>query len=226
MEAQMPTATPTETKAPTGPTAARLERLRETAAGDREAAQAEAWAWFEEAGEHLLGDDREATLAELGELFASGRPSRGIDGPTEGALVGFTARPAFDRAMGAITGLWLPWVGKRFDAGQETGENLLLRSARLPARLLWPLYAVRSEGERAVAFSFSTRVEPGKLDPGTDVLVIDYAEVEDNPRLIIKSIRDELVEIVPGAHLGKMLWRHGDGERHSLLAYFALRSQL
>lgn len=221
-----PTATRTEAQGPTGTTSARLERLREMAADDRQAAQAAAWAWFAEAGERLAGDGREGALSELGELFAAGRPSRGIDGPTEGALVGFTAKPAFDRAMGAITGLWLPWVGKRFDAANASGENLLLRSARLPARLLWPLYAVRSEGERAVAFSFATRVEPGRLDPGTDVLVIDYAEVEDNPRLIIKSIRDELVEIVPGAHLGKMLWRHGDGERHSLLAYFALRSRL
>ena len=58
------------------------------------------------------------------------------------------------------------------------------------------------------------------------MLVIDYAPVDSNPALIIKSIRDELVQIVPGANLGKMLWRHGDGERHSLLAYFALRSPL
>ena len=35
-------------------------------------------------------------------------------------------------------------------------------------------------------------------------------------------IRDELVEILAGAYLGKMLWRH-DGDRHTLLAYFALR---
>ena len=51
---------------------------------------------------------------------------------------------------------------------------------------------------------------------------IDYHDVESNPRLLIRSIRDELVELVPGAYLGKMLWRH-DAERHTLLAYFALR---
>jgi hypothetical protein len=28
--------------------------------------------------------------------------------------------------------------------------------------------------------------------------------------------------VVPGAYLGKMLWRH-DEDRHTLLAYFALR---
>jgi hypothetical protein len=36
------------------------------------------------------------------------------------------------------------------------------------------------------------------------------------------QIRDELVEVAPGTHLGKMLWRHRDG-RHTLLAYFALK---
>jgi hypothetical protein len=40
--------------------------------------------------------------------------------------------------------------------------------------------------------------------------------------LIIRQVRDELVEVAPGTHLGKMLWRHRDG-RHTLLAYFALR---
>jgi hypothetical protein len=60
------------------------------------------------------------------------------------------------------------------------------------------------------------------------VLVIDYAPVESNPRVVIRSIRDELVEVVPGAHLGKMLWRSGSGESasHTLLAYFALKSEL
>jgi hypothetical protein len=54
------------------------------------------------------------------------------------------------------------------------------------------------------------------------VLVIDYEPVESNPRLVIRRIRDELVEVSPGMYLGKMLWRRRDG-RHTLLAYFALR---
>ena len=79
-----------------------------------------------------------------------------------------------------------------------------------------------------VVFDFNTWIEPGAVDPDRDVLVIDYASVDSNPRVIIKQIRDELVEVVPGAHLGKMLWRHGDGPdaRHTLLAFFALRSEL
>jgi hypothetical protein len=180
------------------------------------------WAWFTEAGQRA-GRDREGALAELAELFRSGQPSRGIDEQTEGILVRFTMQPLFDRAMAAITALWMPWLGKRFDDANSRGDNVLLASARLPAKLLWPTYAMRSIADGLTAFDFETRIEAGAVDPDREVLVIDYSVVDDNPRLLIKSIRDELVEVVPGAHLGKMLWRHGD-ERHSLLAYFALKT--
>jgi ABC-type multidrug transport system fused ATPase/permease subunit len=40
---------------------------------------------------------------------------------------------------------------------------------------------------------------------------------------LIRDILDELVEIVPGANLGKVLWRHGDGS-YALIGYFALRN--
>jgi hypothetical protein len=57
------------------------------------------------------------------------------------------------------------------------------------------------------------------------VLKIDYGPVESNPRLIIRSIRDELVQLLPDTYLGKSLWRSEDNreERYSCLAYFALR---
>jgi hypothetical protein len=201
----------------------RVARLRELAGQDPAAAQSETWAWFVEAGRRIQRD-RPGAMAELGELFRAGEPSRGMDGPTEGTLVGFTLQPAFDRVVAMLTTGWLPWAGKRFDSGAARGDNLLLRSARWPAKLLWPLYGMRDATDRLTAFEFTTWVEPGALDPDRDVLVIDYASVEENPALVIKRIRDELVEIVPGAHLGKMLWRHGEGERHSLLAYFALKT--
>jgi hypothetical protein len=204
----------------------RVERLRELSSTDPHAAQADTWAWFAEVGRRVTGGDRDDAMAELQELFATGRPSTGIEGPTEGVLVAFTAHPALDKTMAAITAAWLPWAGKTFDSEANRGRNLLLRSARLPARLPWPTYSMGSEGDHLAAFDFTTYVEPGALDPDVDVLVIDYASVEDNPRVLIKSIRDELVEIVPGAHLGKMLWTHRGGERHSLLAYFALKSGL
>ena len=202
----------------TSATASREEQL---------AAQREAWEKIAELGKRARRD-RGAAIAELEAMFRSGRPSEGIEGPTEGRLVTFTVHPRFDSAVAALAGRWMPWAGKRFDSGAGRGDNLLARSARAPGRVLWPLYGMKDAGRGLAAFDFNTWTERGAVDPDIDVLVIDYASVDSNPRLVIKSIRDELVEVAPGAHLGKMLWRQGSGEkaRHTLLAFFALKSEL
>jgi hypothetical protein len=49
---------------------------------------------------------------------------------------------------------------------------------------------------------------------------IDY-DSEENPRLLIRDILDELVQVVPGAYLGKILLRRAETWR--LLGYFALQ---
>ena len=56
--------------------------------------------------------------------------------------------------------------------------------------------------------------------------MIDYAPVGVQPAVMIRSIRDELVEVVPGTHLGKMLWRRGPYEaaNYHPLAFFALKT--
>jgi hypothetical protein len=214
-----------QSTAPGSPAKARLTGLRTLAKSDPAAAQAETWAWFQDAGKRI-GSDRDAAIAELEELFGSGTPSAGIDGQTEGILVGFTMRSLPDRALALITGAWMPWAGKRFDSANAKGDNLLAKSAKWPAKLLWPFYGTKDADENLIAFDFTTRVEEGAVDEGLDVLVIDYAPVESNPRVIIKSIRDELVEVVPGTHLGKMLWRTGPYEdaKYHLLAFFALKT--
>jgi hypothetical protein len=56
------------------------------------------------------------------------------------------------------------------------------------------------------------------------VLVIDYESVPDNPNLLIRQIRDELVEIVPGANLGKMLVKVPRRRELFPALYFALKS--
>jgi hypothetical protein len=200
----------------------RIARLRELSERDPAAAASESWAWIVELG-HRLHRHRDEAKAELAELFRAGTPSETIDGPTEGILVSFAVHPLVDRALATITQAWMPWAGKRFDALQRRGDNLLAPSARWPSKLPWPRYRMVTTPLGLVAFDFTTWVEPGALDPDRDVLVIDYHGVSRNPRLIIKQIRDELVEIVPGTYLGKMLWRQGGG-RHFLLAYFALRT--
>lgn len=215
---------PTPTRVGTASASKRLAALRRRAEGDPLGVRDETWHWFREAGDRH-GADREGALAELAALFASGRPATGVDGETEGMLVCWALNPVADRLIGGVTNRWLPWAGKRFDATRGTGDNVLVGSARWPAKLLWPLYSTRPYGKRLTAFDFSTRVEPGVLDRHLDVLVIDYASVPSNPLLVIKQIRDELVEVVPGAHLGKMIVE-GPRGRHTLAAYFALRSSI
>jgi hypothetical protein len=202
--------------------AERVASLREVGERDAAVAQDAAWAWFRRLGDSAK-QDREQAASQLAELFACGRPSAGIDGPTDGILVTPLIQPAVDAVARALTGAWMPWLGKRFDSDASRGDNRLATSARWPAKLLWPRYTSREGAGERLAFDFETRVERGGVEPLVDVLVIDYAPIESNPDLIIRSIRDELVEIVPGAHLGRILFRRRDGS-YANIGYFALRT--
>jgi hypothetical protein len=208
-----------------GPVAERVAKLREQARTDATGAREEAWAWIEQLGKSAR-TDREGALAELQELFVCGQPATGIDGQTEGILVSWTMHPLADKAIGAITNAWMPWLGKKFDPEQQTGINTLTDSARWPAKILWPLYSTREAPEGRSAFDFTTYVEAGKLDPEVDVLVIDYESVPANPNLLIRQIRDELVQIVPGANLGKMLVKVPRRAELFPALYFALKSDI
>jgi hypothetical protein len=214
------TATATRTDAAAEQAAAddvekRLKALRKLAKSDPSAAQVQTWEWLKVLGK--AHDER-----TLNALFELGKPPKGIDGQTEGMLVTFTLNGPVDRGIRALTGRWMPWLGKRFNAGSARGDNLLAGSARWPAKLLWPRYRTKDHERGRAAFDFETAVEPSKSASKIDALKIDYGPIESNPRLLIRKIRDELVEVVPGAHLGKMLWRT-DGEPYPCLAYFALR---
>jgi hypothetical protein len=222
-EAEPPKAADTSSALPSGPIAERVGKLRELSQTDPEGAREEAWKWITELGERA-GSDRETTLADLQAVFLCGRPAEGIEGQTEGILVTWTMHPLADKLVGTITGAWMPWLGKKFDLEQRTGINTLTNSARWPAKILWPLYSTREAPLGRSAFDFNTYVEAGRLDPSVDVLVIDYASVQSNPGLLIRQIRDELVQIVPGANLGKMLV-NVPGQREPFPAlYFALKS--
>ena len=219
-EAPVTTTTPAAT-APAQTIPDRVASLREIAERDPLAARDAAWAWFKRLGA-LAGRDRDGASSQLAQLFACGRPSEGIEGPTEGILVTPLIHPVADTVLNKLTGAWMPWLGKSFYPSEARGDNRLTRSTRWAGRLLWPRYATRpGEGERQ-AFDFETRVERGGIEPAVDVLVIDYEPVEQNPRFLIRSIRDELVEIVPGAHLGRILYRRGEG--YTNIGYFALRT--
>jgi hypothetical protein len=196
--------------------AGRLASLRDTAATDPARAQQDTWTWIEELGSKRDGDQLEA-------LFALGTPPEGLDGPTDGILVCTLTNPLVDLPIRLLTSMWMPWQGKSFDAANKRGINRMTVSSQLPAKLLFPLYGMsKAPDDGRLAFDFETRVEPGKVDPRVDVLVIDYQPLTENPDLIIRQIRDELVELVPDTYLGRILFRLPN-ERYSNIGYFALR---
>lgn len=201
--------------------AGKLDWLRKSVKEQPDGAADSAWAWIGDLSKQSK-TDADTADSDLNELFRLGTAPTGLNGPTEGILVMTTTNPKFDAAVRAITALWMPWQGKRFDSQAATGDNRLTKSTGLVGKLLWPLYSMRDHIDGKLAFDFKTYVEPGKEDPDVDVMVIDYADIEDNPKLIIRKIRDELVEIVPGVYLGKILYNTGSG--YYKLGYFALRT--
>ena len=210
---------------PLEPTPDQVERyvaaLQDLAARDPELARRQAWAQIRLAGARA-GSRRKEAHDTLNRIFRlGGPPEPPLEGPMRGILVTPITAALTDPLMRALSSSWMPWVGKRFDGASQTGDNLLTRSARIPAKGLWPRYRLEDAGDgRLAAFKFRTYVEPGKVDPDVDALKIDY-DSDENPGLLIRDILDELVQVVPGAYLGKVLLRRKDGWR--LVGYFALQ---
>lgn len=201
-----------------GSVADRVAFMRAAAPSDPAGTQEEMWGWIKQ-----LGSKRDLKVLE--QLFETGTPPRGLDGPSDGILVTTVVNPLVDRSVRLATNLWMPWKGKVFDAGHKAGINRMTSSSVLPAMLLWPLYGMRQTADGPTAFEFVSGPEPGKITPRIPVMKIDYKPVSSNPNLIIRQIRDELVELVPGTHLGRVLFRLPAlrGERFANVGYFALR---
>jgi hypothetical protein len=201
-----------------GSIADRVAQLRADAPRDPAGVQEEMWDWIKQ-----LGAKRDTKALE--QLFEVGTPPRGLDGPTDGILVTTVVNPLIDLPVRLVTSLWMPWRGKVFDARHKTGINRLTAQSALPAMLLWPLYTMRQTEDGRGAFEFVSGSEPGKIKPRIPVMKIDYEPVVSNPHLIIRQIRDELIELVPNTHLGRILFRLPAlrGERFTNVGYFALR---
>ena len=159
--------------------------------------------------------------AELEGLFARGVPPEpALDGRYDGALLHLTLGLGADFVFERLLRLWLPWLGKRFDAASASGENVFDMSAYRAGERLTPA-AYRAWWPEDVqsyrALRFTTSIAPGGLDPGLEVLRIDYDLPENPPPL--RRIVDELVAVQPGVYLGQALLRSGGRRR---LAWFTL----
>ena len=116
----------------------------------------------------------------------------------------------------------MPWKGKTFDAAGARGDNIFTRDSLFAAHVYWPLYrGYIDDGPQTYrAFMFHTDVAPGRVDPDREVLRLDY-DVKGNPRLSVRRVVDELVQVAAGLYLGKahLKWWWGTWR---VVAYFTL----
>jgi hypothetical protein len=212
---------------PLEPRSEEVERYVEAVQGltkaNAELARRSAWNQIRLAGARAARRPREAHDS-LNRIFRLGTPpDPALEGPQDGILVSPTIPSPASAALRWLSDAWMPWLGKRFDPARQQGDNLLTASARVPGRVLWPGYRPQPvEGGALAAFRFTTYVSPGKVDPDRETLKIDY-DSEENPGLLIRDILDELVQVAPGAYLGKVLLRRHGGDDWRLIGYFALQ---
>jgi hypothetical protein len=173
----------------------------------------------------LLKTNRTQGLKALNELFRSGTvPNPALNGSYRGELIAFDIAPGLTHLAQVIVDAWMPWKGKTFNVATDQGDNIFHRGSYVLAHVLWPLYHdYKADSMQTYrAFTFRTYTAPGKDDPDTQVLKIDY-DRPGNPSLSIRRVLDELVQVEEGFYLGKahLKWWWG---RWQMVAYFSLQA--
>jgi hypothetical protein len=167
----------------------------------------------------LLGDP----LSSLDESFRAGNlPAPALHGFYRGHFLAFSIAPGLTSLAAGLSSLWMPWVGKGFDAGAYRGENYVTKGSRHVMRLLFPFYRSYAPGGRDTyrGFPFRATAGTGLFDPDRQVLRIDY-DLPGNPRLLARRLRDEVVQVEEDFYLGKAHFRWWWG-RWQTVAYFGL----
>lgn len=170
-----------------------------------------------------IKEDRAAGMASLDDMFRAGRPPRSLDGNYRGELLAVEVAPGITQLIESVQSRFHFWHGKTFYLNETGGDNVLNAGSRLPFKLLLPLYH-GSRPDTATTFRalhFRTYTAPALFDPDVPVLKIDY-DLPENPRLSIRRVLDELVELSEGYYLGRAYarWWWGKWQR---VAYFNLR---
>lgn len=168
--------------------------------------------------------NREEGIAVLNGLFQKGSaPATPLDGRCAGGLVALNIEPGLTQLAEAITNMWLPWRGKRFDAVTHAGDNIFDRDSFALAHVIWPGYHHFEEDTPTTyrAFAFRTSIDKGMFDPNLDVLKLDY-DTPENPGKDVRRILDEVVELPNGELLGKAHLHFYWGEWKTV-AFFSLK---
>ena len=178
------------------------------------------------AAQTLLKHDRAQGFAALNTLFRSGIvPHPPLDGRYAGELIALELAPGLTQFYEWLTGRWMPWLGKTFNAVQQSGDNIFTQDSYPLARCFNPFYrGFIADGSKTYrGFAFSTHAAPGRADPDRTVLKIDY-DLKDNPSLTVRRVLDELAQLDEHLYLGKahVHWWTG---RWQTVAYFSLTTR-
>jgi hypothetical protein len=171
----------------------------------------------------LFKQDRKRGFAELNKLFRRGTaPDTPLNGRYAGELVALDIAPGLTPFFQWLTDQWMPWLGKTFNAAQQSGDNVFTQDSYPLARFFNPFYRgfVRDGADIYRCFTFQTYVAPGLADPDRTVLKIDY-DLDGNPSPTIRRILDELVQLDRDLYLGKAHAHWWTGSWQTV-AYFVL----
>jgi hypothetical protein len=177
------------------------------------------------AAQTLLKYNHAQGLAALNSLFRNGRPPKTpLDGHYRGELVALDIAPVLTQFFDWMTEMWMPWLGKTFNASRQTGDNIFAQDSYPIARFFNPFYRgfVAKQPDTYQGFAFRTYIAPGLADPDRQVLKIDY-NLKENPSLTVRRVLDELVQVDDNLYLGKAhvrWWRPAGGWQ--MVAYFTL----
>jgi hypothetical protein len=114
---------------PLEPRAEEVERyigaLQMLAESDPDLAGRQTWTQIKLAGMRA-GRRRDEAHDSLDRIFRLGTlPEPGLDGRFDGVAVTPTTFAATDPVLRTLSYLWMPWLGKRFDAKTATGDNIM-----------------------------------------------------------------------------------------------------
>ena len=188
------------------------------------------WAWTDvQAAQRLATKDRTQGWAALNLLFRKGAvPDPALDGRYAGKLLAIDIAPGLTQFFQSLLTSWMPWLGKSFNAAENSGENIFTENSYPLARIFNPFYSgFTPEGSDTYrGFAFRTYAAPGVFDADRLVLKIDY-DLESNPRLTVRRVLDELVQLDDNVYLGKahVRWWWRRAKEWQTVAYFSLSRQ-
>ncbi|MEZ4870225.1 MAG: hypothetical protein R3C14_53340 [Caldilineaceae bacterium] len=175
--------------------------------------------------QQMLRQDRRRGMASLTGLFGDGEmPTVALHGRYRGQILAFDIAPGLTKATATFYAHWPFWLGKTFNAPQQSGDDIYLRTLLRRARLFWPGYRgyVADTAQTYRAFPFRTHVAASILQPAQQIMRLDY-DLPGNPRLSVARTMDEVVQLAGDVYLGRAFvhWWWG---RWQPVAYFVLRS--